>query len=247
MATSGSIDYNLTARIVVTEALELLGIVGENETPTAGNAASCLRTLNLMLKSWQAEGIDLWRYDEMHLQADGVYNKGVYNEGIYEDGVMPIGMQSYTIVPRPLRVLSVRHQLSGGTEIPMVEISREEYFDLPVKSTTGTPTHWYYHPARDSGIIYVWPTASDTSSDIKITYQRVLEDVDSLDDNLDVTQEWLECVCCSLAVRVAPKFGISLSRDKPEILAMANDLRDKLSGWDRETAPILFQPDQRWR
>lgn len=60
MATSGSYDYNPTALQIITEALELIGEYQAGETLTAEDTASCLASLNMMSKAWQAEGIGLW-------------------------------------------------------------------------------------------------------------------------------------------------------------------------------------------
>ena len=53
MALSGSIDFTLTRDDAIQEALEMLGVLGEGESPTAAQLTSCSRTLNLMLKHWQ--------------------------------------------------------------------------------------------------------------------------------------------------------------------------------------------------
>lgn len=60
MATSGSIDFIVTTEDIVTEALELLGVLGEGESPTTAQLTSSKRTLNMMAKSWQAEGLNLF-------------------------------------------------------------------------------------------------------------------------------------------------------------------------------------------
>lgn len=54
MATSGSTNYSVTASNVITEALELIGVLEAGGTVTANDEASCLRTLNLMVKQWSA-------------------------------------------------------------------------------------------------------------------------------------------------------------------------------------------------
>lgn len=67
MATSNSSDFNLTGAYIIKEALELIGVAGSGNPVTADDQASCLRTLNLMVKSWQGEGIALWKNVEASL------------------------------------------------------------------------------------------------------------------------------------------------------------------------------------
>ena len=55
MATSGSIDFSLDRDDAITEALELVGALGEGESPSAAQLTSVGRTMNMMLKSWQAK------------------------------------------------------------------------------------------------------------------------------------------------------------------------------------------------
>jgi hypothetical protein len=67
MSTSNSYDYNLTGTLIITEALELIGVAGTGQTISAEDQATALRTLNVMTKAWQAEGIGLWKNVEAYL------------------------------------------------------------------------------------------------------------------------------------------------------------------------------------
>jgi hypothetical protein len=60
MATSGIYSFNRTAIQIITEAMELIGEYQAGETLTAEDTTSCLASLNMMIKAWQAEGIGLW-------------------------------------------------------------------------------------------------------------------------------------------------------------------------------------------
>ena len=67
MATSGSIDFNSTRDDIITEALELLGVLPEGVTPTAAQLTSSARTLNQMVKAWQSKGTNLWVNQRIYL------------------------------------------------------------------------------------------------------------------------------------------------------------------------------------
>ena len=60
MALSGSFDFGATRDDIITEALELLGILGEGQSPSADQLTSCSRTLNMLIKNMQAEYTNLW-------------------------------------------------------------------------------------------------------------------------------------------------------------------------------------------
>ena len=75
MATSGSYDYSLTGATIILEALELLGAHDVGETVDSNDQASALRSLNIMIKAWRAEGIGLWKNvnGNVFLADDGYY------------------------------------------------------------------------------------------------------------------------------------------------------------------------------
>ena len=67
MATSGDIVFKVTSDEIITEALELLGVLGEGESPTTAQLSSSRRTLNMMTKTWQAEGLNLFAVQRLFL------------------------------------------------------------------------------------------------------------------------------------------------------------------------------------
>jgi hypothetical protein len=67
MSTSGSFDYSLTGAQIIIETLELIGIKGAGDTVSAEDQATCLRTLNTMVKLLHAEGVGLWKTVEASL------------------------------------------------------------------------------------------------------------------------------------------------------------------------------------
>lgn len=67
MATSGSTTFNLTANEIIRESFDVLemGIEGEDETSESFQRA--IRSLNMMLATWQGQEIHLWTYTEVTL------------------------------------------------------------------------------------------------------------------------------------------------------------------------------------
>ncbi len=79
MATSGSINLSATGLDIIKEALELIGVIGENQTPSTDQQASALRTLNYLMKAWQGEGINLFAIQKLTLFLEK--NKNAYTVG----------------------------------------------------------------------------------------------------------------------------------------------------------------------
>lgn len=75
-------DYSITRNDVITEALEYLGILPEGGTPSPNQITSMARTLNMLLKHWQGQGINLYLARETFLflfDGVGTYNQLDYN------------------------------------------------------------------------------------------------------------------------------------------------------------------------
>ncbi len=61
MATSGSVDYAVSRDDIITEALQICGVIPEGGSPTANQLSDCSRTLNMMVKNIQAKPeYNLW-------------------------------------------------------------------------------------------------------------------------------------------------------------------------------------------
>ena len=67
MATSGSVNFSITRDNIITEALQLVGVIGEGETPSTNQKSDCARSLNMMTKFWMAEGMNLFVNQEIVL------------------------------------------------------------------------------------------------------------------------------------------------------------------------------------
>ncbi|MEM6682593.1 MAG: hypothetical protein AAF607_10150 [Pseudomonadota bacterium] len=220
MTTSGSIDFDLSAALIVQEALEMCGIGQEGEDITADMEARGLRSLNLILKAWQADP-RLW------LKTEGTET-------------MVQGQSAYTLTPRPLRILSVRRQI-GDAEVPMSEMSRDDYFSLPNKTSQGLPVQWYYDPQQSTGVLYVWQNPNATAMTLNYTYVRSIEDIDSNANTADVPAEWLEALTLSLAAKLAMKQVSDLQR-RLELKQDAAIAVENVRKLDRDTASVFLQP-----
>lgn len=216
MATSGTDDFNVTARELIDFALKKLRVVAANSTPTALQAEGAKLELNLMLKAWQRYE-SLWRLEE--------------------ESVTPVAATaSYTLTTqKPHRVVSARWRNSAGTDMEMIPMTREEYMNLPVKTATGTPTQYYVDYQRSVPVLYIWPVPSSVSTEVvRITSFRRFEDIDSLDDDLDVRQEHFEGVAYSLAKRLGITYGKTNTASYAEIKQEAEIFLSELLDEDRE-------------
>lgn len=64
MATSGSVDYNRTAIQIVNGAFRLIGVVSQEQPLQSAEREDGMEALNLMVKTWQNQGLHLWTKKE---------------------------------------------------------------------------------------------------------------------------------------------------------------------------------------
>lgn len=231
MAVSGDTTFNLVGNDLVQEAYQLCGLDSEGEAITAKMYTDGRRSLNLILKDWGAKE-RLW----LRTEATPL--------------TLVTDTASYALTPdsqKPLRILSVRRRNSDSIDTPMRMLSRQEYFDLPNKTTAGPPVCWYYDPQTTAGTLYVWPrpaAADATEYTLPYTYLRRMDDIDSSSNDADIPQEWLRALAYTLATELALKNGIAGDL-RAEISARAASHVADIEGWDNETAAIFLMPDDR--
>ena len=136
----------------------------------------------------------------------------------------------------PIRLIEARYRSTATTQsdIPMMPLTRDEYFQYPNKAATGIPTTFYFDPQPLAGVLYVWPLLSSaTTESVQYTYQRRIEDVASLNNTIDIPQEWLGVVGYMLAARLLDDYGIS-DQVSQRIMARAEDSMQKARDFERE-------------
>ena len=175
MTTSGDTTFNMGANEISEEAFDICAIGSEGESISDDMYRRAARSLNLIIKAWGAE-------EHLWIRTEGTVT-------------LVAGQQSYDISPKPMRITEVRrHVTASGYDTPMWEWAREQYFAQSNKAAQSIPTSFYYDPQRDTGTLYIWPTASAATAStmsLSMTYLRKLEGVDNTSDTPDLPDEWL--------------------------------------------------------
>jgi hypothetical protein len=234
VTVSTETSYSISLNEIIDEAFDVIGVGAEGETVNADMYARAKRSLNLMLKSWNA--IDnLWRQTEGYI--------------LLVDGQS--GYSAGSLSPKPMRVSSIRRlQVDSGYETPMTQWSRQEYFDMPNKSVSpSTPVNWYFDPQRDEGVIYVWPCPTVEVAYVnrlRLTYLRQMFIMDSSADTLDFPEEWQEAVVMNLAKALMLKYPVNDTTIASMVIDRADSLFARLKAWDNETASIYLMTDDRY-
>lgn len=238
MATSGSTNFSINRDQLITDSFELIGAKAADEALTNSELQSASRTLNMMLKAWQTDGLQLWLRRSVSVPL--VASQTSYTMG-------PSGAD--VTVGRPLRLLKVMRKNTDDNEVELFKLTQDEYKEQSNKTTTGVPNSYYYDPQLTNGVLYLWPTPSATEAaeyTLDVLYHKPTDDMDEATDDFEFPQEWYEVIKYGLAIRLAPIYGLPIE-ERRQLYFEYKPMRDKLMEWDVSDVSIYFQPDGRRR
>lgn len=140
MATSGSTDFSVNRDDLCKAVLRLCGVIAAEETPEADDIENVSQAMNMMVKAWAGEGIQLFTQKRATLFLQN--SKTSYNLGPSGDHAT----HSYT-----------------STTIRVAEAANET--SLEVTTTTGMTAADYIGIILDSGNVHWTTISSVTDSD----------------------------------------------------------------------------------
>jgi hypothetical protein len=215
MTTSGVTAFDLTARDIVTTALEENGIIRLGRDPKAAELDACIRRLNGMLKSWSLRA-NLWREDSAEY-------------------TIPGGTGSIALEDDVQEVINVRFLQSATNSRPLYRWEQEQYRSLPNRASVGNPTAYAIERTIAGLTLKVWPVPAD-DIDVEVDYIRAAEIITNAGQTVDFRAEFQEAIYSNLAVRCAGIFGVEPSA---ELVARARELEGLVLDYDRPSSYFL--------
>jgi hypothetical protein len=218
MATSGTTDFNLQIDDLVEEAFERCGMRMTN----GYQLTSARRSLNLLFLDWASRGLNLWTIEEATFP-------------------LVAGSRELTLASDTINVLSavIRQSNQGpSTDITIDRISREEYLNVPDKTTQARPAQYYVQRANPT-TVYLYP-ASDGVYEFVYYRIRRIEDAGDYTNTADVNYRFLPCLASGLAYMLSLKYA-------PERMGVLKQIYEedfqRAALADRDTASVHFVPD----
>ena len=147
-----------------------------------------------------------------------------------------------SLAQRPLTIGQARMMTSSTSEIPMTPLSREDYFSLSNKTSSGVPVQYYYSPQLTNGKFYIWPVSDTVDYKIRLTGRRSIEDFDTSGDNPDLPQEWLQALIWGLADEIKLEYGVD-PITSAEIKAKADEWYGRVSDFDIDDNSLFISVD----
>jgi len=184
MATSGTRSFSLNAATAIEEAYELAGL----EYRTGYDGVTARRSMNIMFADWSNRGVQLWEVESVSL-------------------TLTEGQTSYTLNEYDIDILDAvirRDVNSQQTDFQIDRIDRNEYLNIPNKTTKARCTQ-YYVERTTTPTLFVWP-APENSTDVFVSYRwKRIQDITASVNDTDIPSRFMPCLVSGLAFYIAMK------------------------------------------
>jgi hypothetical protein len=210
-------------RDVVTAAARKAGILDIGEEFAAENMTAAVGELFRMLKAWQA--------------APGMWTRATQTVAL----VSATGSYALAAPARPVRVLRAWFR-RGGLDMPMQQLTQQEYDDMPNKAAVGLPSTWFYDRLAAAGTLYLWPVLATVAGEqVILRIEREIEDVTNPNDPLDAPAEWYDAIVHGLAARMVDDYGVT-GRQAERVHALAALSLEKARAFEMDESVFLAAP-----
>ncbi len=130
-------------------------------------------------------------------------------------------------------------------EIPLGRLNQDDYTALPNKTFAGRPLQFWLNRQRVYPVMNTWPVCDfgNRYDQFTVWRNRYIQDVGTLNEELDIPQRWFDAICWALAEK--------LSDEYPEVDGvLAGKITSKAaSTWfeaqqeERDNSPTMLQPN----
>ena len=225
MTTSSTTSWELTRNEIIDSALRKCQVLAKGQTPATEDYEDCTEALNSLLQTLATKGMPLWKRTTQ--------------------SITPSATTDYTVSNVWKIVQVIMSDDTGGTQIELYPKSLYDYNRLPT-DTTGMPTQYCVLPGLENATLRVWPTpdaGTISSKTIKVVYQKEFFSFSSSTDTPDFPAYWTDAIIYSLAVRIAPEYGVPLP-DRQALAKEAKEYVEAAQGYGDEDGSLYFMPDR---
>lgn len=176
-------------------------ILGQDQTPTAGEASDALAALNRMMDTWWIDRLAVFQI-------------------LQENFALVAGQSSRTIgvggnfnTTWPVKIVDGCFLRRSGVDYPVKVIDDRTMYDrIMVKSNQGMPFTLFYDRAYPLGTIYFYytPDAADT---IYLNSWKRLQTFASLVTAVSLPPGYEDLIVDGLAIKLCPDYGLSAPKD----------------------------------
>ena len=180
MTTSGSTDFELDVADYIEEAFERCGL----EVRTGYDLKTAKRSLNLMLAEWANRGLNQWTIEQRSFTT---------TQGTSETALGTDVIDILSVVVR-----------RSGTDFAIDRLSRDEFLNIPNKTTQGRPTQFFLD-RQITPNLKIWPTPENSTDVVIYNALTRVQDADTQVNTLEVPFRFYHCLAAGLAYYIAMK------------------------------------------
>lgn len=196
---------------ICTGALQNIGAVAIEETPTAAELIGAMNVLNNMIEAWNTESLAVpgVRPETFSLAAG--------------QATRTIGTGGDFNTARPVRIVKARIKDAAGTEYDCEVTENYDYYaSIVVKSTQSVlPTLIYDDGGFPLKTLYFWPVPSDASYSVVLWNMEQISGFTSLSDNVIVQPGCKRALEYNLSIELGPKYGKKATADLIQLAIMS--------------------------
>ena len=214
MTTSSSTDFELDVAEYIEEAFERCGL----EVRTGYDLQTAKRSLNILLADWANRGLNQWTI-EQRTQS------------------LTSGTAEYSLGTDVIDILNAVIR-RGTTDFTISRISRAQYINIPVKSTTGRPSQ-YFLDRQITPNLKLWATPENSTDTFVYDALTRIQDADTAKNTMEVPFRFYPCLTAGLAYYLAMK----KAPDRIQILkAVYEEEFERASAEDRDRSNLTLTP-----
>ena len=129
-----------------------------------------------------------------------------------------------------------------SADLPVTIWNRDTWAVINNKAQQGRPSTNYYYERLLTPQVTLWPVPNNNYDHLQVFYQRQIQDIGALTNEVEIPTRWAEGIIWQLAARLAfelPKVDPGII---PNVMAMADKVLIEVEHDEGDGAPIALQP-----
>ncbi|HXJ61891.1 MAG TPA: hypothetical protein VNU68_35075 [Verrucomicrobiae bacterium] len=226
----------VTARDIIQDALELMGIYSPGDTISAADLSRSLSTLNDMMDVWSNESLATF---------DWITQTFPLVPGQFQYTIGPASLNPDIVGERPLRVSDApgsAYLLDNNLNRYLMDVVDQLTWNIQTTAVANSdlPDHLFYDPQFPLGIINVWPTPSVGYTCSFLSYHQ-LGNFQSAATVFSLPPGYKRAVTTNLCLSLKPYF-VSGTLD-PLVILEAKETKGIVKRNNMRTQVAVFDPE----
>ena len=195
-----------TASDICTNALQDLGVVALEETPSSAELAKALKKLNNMIETWNTESTMIYNYEALVFPF--VANQAAYT----------LGTGGNWSTARPVKIVDITIRDQNNIDLPCKIATEQEYSAIITKTVaSGFPICVYDDDNFPLKTLTFWPVPASANYSAALWAWLPLSSALTLATAVSLPPGYERALTSNLAIELAPSMGATASNELIQI------------------------------